>query len=317
MGKYRFNREKLEFVEEKRGIKGWIKAVFRYFIISILLAILYYVIFSLFVSTEEERALARETAILEEEYWKLQERIVVLDNTIKNLQYRDKEIYRSIFNAEPPVYSTTGDYNLFEGIDTTRMEAIVKDSKLRLSVIEEGMLRVDSSIVEINDALAALGPQVMSIPSIVPVRDFTIRQSGASIGGKVNPFYKTVAMHTGMDLLAASGTEVLAAADGVVETATRMGKKDGNSIVIDHGNGYVTKYNNLGSLKVRSRQKVKQGDVIGTIGMSGMSFAPHLHYEVWHNGAVMDPMNYFFASLTPQMYRDMAIIVANTGQSLD
>ncbi|MBQ7773547.1 MAG: M23 family metallopeptidase [Bacteroidales bacterium] len=317
MGKYRFNREKLEFVEEKRGIKGWIKAVFRYFIISILLAILYYIIFSLFVSTEEERALARETAILEEEYWKLQERIVVLDNTIKNLQYRDKEIYRSIFNAEPPVYSTTGDYNLFEGIDTTRMEAIVKDSKLRLSVIEEGMLRVDSSIVEINDALAALGPQVMSIPSIVPVRDFTIRQSGASIGGKVNPFYKTVAMHTGMDLLAASGTEVLAAADGVVETATRMGKKDGNSIVIDHGNGYVTKYNNLGSLKVRSRQKVKQGDVIGTIGMSGMSFAPHLHYEVWHNGAVMDPMNYFFASLTPQMYRDMAIIVANTGQSLD
>lgn len=317
MGKYRFNREKLEFIEEKRGIKGWIKAVFKYFTVSILLAILYYIIFSLFVSTEEERALARETAIMEEEYEKLQERISVLDNTIKNLQYRDKEIYRSIFNAEPPVYATPDDYNLFEGIDTTRMEAIVEDSRLRLSVIEKGMSRVDSSIVEIHGALAELGEGVTAIPSIVPVRDFKIRQSGASVGGKVNPFYKTVAMHTGMDLLAASGTEVLAAADGVVETATRMGKKDGNSIVIDHGNGYITKYNNLGSLKVRKREKVKQGDVIGTIGMSGMSFAPHLHYEVWHNGAVMDPMNYFFASLTPQMYREMAIIVANTGQSLD
>lgn len=317
MGKYRFNREKLEFVEEKRGIKGWIKAVFKYFISSILLAILYYIIFSLFVSTEEERALVRETAIMEEEYGKLQEKIDVLDNTIKNLQHRDMEIYRSIFNAEPPVYAAPGDYNLFEGIDTTRMESIVEDSRLRLSVIEEGMSRVEGSIVEINDALAALGDGVTAIPSIVPVRDFKIRQSGASVGGKVNPFYKTVAMHTGMDLLAASGTEVLAAADGIVEMATRMGKKDGNSIVIDHGNGYVTKYNNLGSLKVRKRQKVKQGDVIGTIGMSGMSFAPHLHYEVWHNGAVMDPMNYFFASLTPQMYRDMAVIVANTGQSLD
>lgn len=317
MGKYRFNREQLKFVEEKKGVKWWIRTILRYFLASLLLAVLYYVVFSLFVSTDEERALARETSLMEEEYGKLQDRIVVLDNAIKNLQQRDKEIYRSIFNADPPVYSLPDNYNLFDGIDTTRMESLVSDSKLRLSVIEKGMEKVDSSIVAINSALESLGEGVTSIPSIVPLRDFSIRQSGASLGEKVNPFYKTVTLHTGMDLLAAIGTEVLAPADGVVDTATRMGKKDGNSIVIDHKNGYITKYNNLGTLKVRKGQKVKQGDVIGTVGLSGMSFAPHLHYEVWHNGAVMDPMNYFFASLTPQMYRDMAIIVANTGQSLD
>ena len=133
----------------------------------------------------------------------------------------------------------------------------------------------------------------------------------------MHPFYKTVAMHTGMDLLAATGTPILAAADGVVESAVRNGKKDGINVTIDHGNGYVTVYKNMGKMNVRKRQKVKQGDVIGKVGMSGISFAPHLHYEVWYKGAVMNPMDYYFASLTPQMYRDMAVIVANTGQSLD
>ena len=156
-----------------------------------------------------------------------------------------------------------------------------------------------------------------AIPSIVPIRDFSIRQSGASVGRKVNPFYKSIVEHTGMDLLAGTGTEVLAAADGVVEKAVRNGKKEGNSIVINHKNGYVTKYIHMGDILVRQGQKVSQGTVIGRVGVSGMSFAPHLHYEVWFNDEVMDPMNYFFATVTPQMFREMAIVVANTGQSLD
>lgn len=315
--KYRFNKEQLNFVEEKRGVKGWIRIVLKYFLYSLLLALIYYVIFSLLVSTEQERSLARETQLMEQEYGKLQEKIEVLDNTIKNLQQRDREIYRSIFNAEPPVYSATGNYDMFEGIDTTRMESVVSDSKMRLEVIEKGVGRVNAAIVEINAILERMGDSIMSVPAIVPVKDFTIRQSGASVGEKVNPFYKTVALHNGMDILAASGTPVLASADGVVTVAERKGKKDGINVTVDHRNGYVTKYMNLGKMQVRKGQNVSRGDVIGSVGMSGMSFAPHLHYEVWYKGAVMDPMNYFFASLTPQMYREMAVIVANTGQSMD
>lgn len=315
--KYKFNKDQLNFVEDKRGFKGWMRIFVRYFILSILLTLLYYVAFSLLVSTEQERELARETELMEQEYEKLQEKLVVLDNTIKNLQQRDREIYWSIFNAEPPVYSSTEGYDMFEGIDTTRLESMVSDAKMRLEVIEKGMERVNAAIAEINVTLEGLGPEVTSIPSIVPVKDFTIRQTGASVGEKMHPFYKTVAMHTGMDLLAATGTPILAAADGVVESAVRNGKKDGINVTIDHGNGYVTVYKNMGKMNVRKRQKVKQGDVIGKVGMSGISFAPHLHYEVWYKGAVMNPMDYYFASLTPQMYRDMAVIVANTGQSLD
>ncbi len=317
MGKYRFNKEQLNFVEEKRGVKGWVKIFLKYFFGSILLAILYYAIFSLLVSTEQERELARETALMEQEYGKLQEKIGVLDNTIKNLQQRDREIYRSIFNAEPPVYSETGNYSLFEGLDTTRMESVVADTKMRIEVIERGMEKVNSSIADINSSLDTLGGRITAIPSIVPIKDFSIRQSGASVGMKVNPFYKTVTMHSGMDLLAAAGTSVLSAADGVVEKVERKGKKDGANVTVNHKNGYVTKYKNMGKIVVRKGQKLSQGDVIGNVGMSGMSFAPHLHYEVWFNGRMMDPLNYFFSDLTPEMYREMAIIVANTGQSLD
>ena len=315
--KYKFNKEQLNFVEDKRGFKGWVKIIFKYFGLSILLALLYYVVFSLLVSTEQEKVLARETQLMEQEYSKLQQKVGVLDNTIKNLQHRDREIYRSIFNAEPPVYSSMGDYDMFEGIDTTRMESMVSDAKMRLDVIEKGMGKVNSTIEEINSALEGLGESAKSIPSIVPIKDFTVRQTGASVGEKMHPFYKTVTMHTGMDLLAATDTPILAAADGVVESAVRNGKKDGINVTINHQNGYVTVYKNMGKMSVRKRQKVKQGDVIGSVGMSGITFAPHLHYEVWYNGQMMNPMDYFFSSLTPRMYRDMAVIVANTGQSLD
>lgn len=317
MNKYRFNKEQLKFVEDKRGVKGWILVGLRYFLGSLVLAFVYYIIFALVISTEKEKQLQVQTELMEQEYGKLQERSVVLDNTIKNLQQRDKEIYRSIFNSDPPAFSSNVDNDMFEGIDTTRIEAIIKGSGKRLDIMENGMVEVEKCIAEIADSLMVLGEDVTSIPSIIPIRDFTIRQSGASVGMKVNPFYKTVAMHSGMDLLAATGTQVIAAADGVVEKAVKKGKKEGSSIEISHKNGYVTKYKHLGDILVRKGQKIKQGAVIGRVGVSGMSFAPHLHYEVWFNGEMMDPMNYYFSTLTPEMFMDMAVIVANTGQSLD
>ena len=174
MGKYRFNKDQLKFVEDRRGSSGWVKLILKYFVASLFLAVLYYIVFALLVSTEQERALERETALMEEEYWKMQQKIDVLDNTIKNLQQRDREIYKSIFDAEPPVYSSLGDDLLFEGMDTTMIESVVEDSKVRLSVIERGMGRVNGSIGRIYANIDALGEGVSSLPSIVPVKNFSI-----------------------------------------------------------------------------------------------------------------------------------------------
>src|SRR5574344_1686207 len=304
MGKYRFNREQLKFVEDKLGLKGWVLKAVKYFIISILLAVLYYFVISLFFSTDRERRIARENKMLAQEYKMLKEKMKVLDNTVLNLKERDREIYKSIFNAEPPALSmdNADDESFFSQIDTSNNDRIIKYSREMLSRVENNASMVSKSIQVITAELTKLGASATNIPSIVPIRDFSIEQTGASIGNRVNPFYKTVRYHGGVDLLAATGTDVLAA---------------GNSVVINHKNGYVTKYYYLGDVLVSKGQSVKQGNVIARIGISGMSFAPHLHYEVTFRGKQMDPVNYFFSEMTPQMIREMMIITMNTGQSLD
>ncbi len=319
MGKYRFNREQLKFVEDRIGLKGWVKRAVRYFVLSVLIAVFYYLIVSLFFNTEQERRLARENELMEREYERLQEKIEVLDNTVKNLQFKDREIYRQIFDADPPAFSQSGNYEaeFFGRIDTTRNDMIVGYSRDKIAVMEAEAKSVDNAIEFITGELYRLGDSVARIPSIIPLRDFSIGQTGASVGQKINPFYKNVAMHSGIDLLGATGTDILAAADGVVELVVRKGKKAGNVIAINHGNGYVTRYMHVGDILVRQRQKVTQGTVIGRVGLSGMSFAPHLHYEVVYNGENMDPVYYFFSDLTPALFKEMVIITSNTGQSLD
>lgn len=319
MGRYKFNREQLKFVEDKRGLRGWMKRMVKYFVISILIAVLYYLVVSVFVSTEQERRLARENKLMEEEYERLQEKIEILDNTVKNLQLKDREIYKQIFDAEPPSVSGQENYEavFFAGIDTTRNDKIIAYSGDRIALMELKGALVGKAINSINSEFAKLGDDVKKIPSIVPLKDFSIGQTGASVGQKINPFYKTVSRHNGIDLLGAVGTEILAAADGVVELVSRKGKKEGNMITINHGNGYITRYMLVGDILVRQGQKVNQGAIIGRVGLSGMSFAPHLHYEVIYDGENMDPVNYFFADLTPALFKEMVIITSNTGQSLD
>ena len=319
MGKYRFNREQLKFVEDKLGLKGWVLKAIKYFIISLLLAVLYYFVISFFFSTERERRIARENKMMTQEYKTLKAKMKVLDNTVLNLKERDREIYKNIFNAEPPALSqeNTEEESFFSQIDTSNNERIIKYSSEMLSAVEKNTVMVDNSMKIITSELNKLGPSATNIPSIVPIRDFSIEQTGASIGNKVNPFYKTVRYHGGVDLLAATGTDVLAAADGVVMSQSKEDKGVGNSVVINHKNGYVTKYYYLGDLLVSRGQSVKQGNVIARVGISGMSFAPHLHYEVTFKGKQMDPVNYFFSDMTPQMLREMMIITVNTGQSLD
>ena len=124
-------------------------------------------------------------------------------------------------------------------------------------------------------------------------------------------------MHNGIDLLAALGTEVIASANGVVTDISRSDRGRGKQIVIEHWGGYKTVYSQLGDILVRKSQQVKQGSVIARVGNSGLSFAPHLHYEVHLDGKPVEPVNFFFADLKPEQYREMLMIAINTGQSLD
>jgi len=317
MSKYKFNKDQLKFVEDKLGIKGKLRIFLGYLIGSILLAILYYIIAALFINTREEERLLREREMMEQEYKNAVEKMNLLEDVLSDLQTRDREIYMNIFKSLPPdLVNSAYDAAVYEHLDSLEDMEVVKFSAQKSAEVEELVKKAGDKLDLIyNEFLGA--DNATDIPSILPIERLAVNQTGASLGMKIHPFYKTMQMHNGVDLLAAIGTEVVSVANGVVVEVTRSDRGRGNQIVIEHWGGYKTVYSHLGDMLVRKSQQVKQGSVIGRVGNSGLSFAPHLHFEVHLDGRAVEPVNYFFADLSPREYREMLMISLNTGQSLD
>ena len=317
MSKYKFNKDQLKFVEDKLGIKGKLRVFLGYLLASVLLAIFYYIIFALVFNTREEEHLLKERELMEQEFKNAAVKMDLLDNVLSDLQARDREIYMNIFKSSPPDLVNSANYAIiYDQLDSLEDMEIVKFSALKSDQLEKLVNSAGEKLNSIyNEFLGAVNST--DIPSIFPIKGLAVNQTGASLGMKIHPFYKTTEMHNGIDLLASIGTEVIAVANGVVTDVIRSDRGRGNQIIIEHWGGYKTVYSHLGDILVRKSQQLKQGTVIARVGNSGLSFAPHLHYEVHLDGKPVEPVNYFFADLTPQEYREMFMIAINTGQSLD
>ena len=312
---YIFDRKDIKFRKKRTSVWAVLRRILVFFVATISMAVLYYLVFALFFSTEEQQRLKDENRMYEAEYPELQRKEQLISDVIEGLRMKDDRIYEEIFSMSAPDLDPLSSVDFLKGMDSIPDTDIVIYAERKLDKAVAAADAVEANFIRIMQAVADSG--FVMPPMTNPLENFSFAQTGASVGEKINPFYKTVAMHNGMDLLAALGTPVLAGADGTVVKAVKNGKREGSSVTINHNNGYITVYNHLGKIKVRKGQRVKQGEMIAEVGLTGMSFAPHLHYEVWYNGKVMDPMDYFFSSITPQMYRDMAVVTANTGQSLD
>lgn len=318
MKRFRFNRELLNFSEERRSLAGWVGKFFKYLFASIIAALLYLTLFSLLFDSNKAAMLREESKMLKSEFGSLQQRMELLEGNISYLKERDRELYRLIFNAEPPAtYETVSSEEYYYQMDTTDFEQNVENISKVIENLSLQAAQISELLGGIEVQLRKIGKSATNLPSIVPLEGFMTDQTGASFGNKINPFYKTVRKHGGIDLLAQTGTFVLASADGTVSEVKRKDRVLGNYIVIDHHNGYKTKYCYLGEILVPKGRVVKQGGVIAKVGLSGMSFAPHLHYEVHFLEEEIDPMNFFFADLAPEVIRDMMVTSINTGQSLD
>ncbi len=316
MSRYKFNREQLKFVEEKLGLSGRVALFLKYAVGSLLLAVLYYIIFASVFNTRAEERLLRENEILASQYKAASQKMDVLDDVLSDLQKRDKEIYMSIFKSSPPELLSEYNPRLYMQLDTSSDFSLVNYTSDRIKFTDflagEQMRKIENIYADLQSIR-----NLSSIPAILPVKNLTITQTGAGMGKKIHPFYKTMYEHTGLDLLPGIGAEVVATANGTVSKLVKSDRDRGNQIRINHGNGFETYYAHLGDIFVRQGQVVQRGAVIARAGNSGLSFAPHLHYEVIHNGKIMDPVNYFFAELTPGNYREMMLIALNSGQSMD
>lgn len=279
------------------------------------MAILYYVIFALFFSTDTEKRLRDENRMYAKEFPELEKKEKMLSDVVDGLQIRDNMIYEEIFHTSAPTMDVVSSLDFLMGLDSIPDTDIVIYVEEKLDGLDAGVDMVErnfrSIFASIKDSSFVMPPMSN------PLGNFSFAQTGASVGDKINPFYKVKIRHNGLDLIAPAGEPVYASADGVVSDVVRSRKGLGNVITIDHGNGYSTRYAHLADMEVRKGTRVKKGRRLGYVGVSGNSFAPHLHYEVIRDTVVLDPVNHFFASVSPDEFVNMLIMSASTGQSMD
>lgn len=286
-----------------------------FFAASLSMAVLYYVIFALVFSTDEEKRLRTENKAYESELPELEEKERLLSDVVEGLRIKDDRIYEEIFHASAPNVDPINEIDILSGLDTIPDRELVRATEARLEKLDARAGSIEENFMEIARYLK--NDTIVIPPMALPLEKFSFAQTGASTGDKVNPFYKVKIRHNGLDMISASGEPVHAAADGVVAEITRSRKGLGNVVTIDHGNGYKTRYAHLADIAVSRGRMVKKGARIGDVGVSGNSFAPHLHYEVLKDSLVLDPVSHFFASVGPEEYVNMLIMSSMTGQSMD
>lgn len=319
--KYQFNKESLSYTQVRRGWRWYVGVAFRYFLAGLALALLVYVVFSLFSYTPSERRLAWERAQLDSAVAELNARYDQVSAVLSDIEGRDKSIYRTIFESEPSESDAEAAEqavsNLYQQLEDEGVEALLQrtDGLLaKLDTLSETQSRRFDTVVAL---VKQQGAAVRQIPSVQPVDNGKLTGMVASFGRRVHPFYKVLRMHTGVDYALPVGSSVYATADGTVRTIKRSERGYGNMIVVEHGALYATSYAHLEKINVRQGQSVRRGDVIGEVGNTGLSMAPHLHYEVLYKGEAVDPVNYFFGELGPLELERMERNAAQRGQTLD
>lgn len=283
-------------------------------------AVLYYMIFSFLFDTPAEYELRHSTDRLKNEYATLLAEYDSLAMVVDNVVERDRNIFAIIFDSEP--YDFDSEYNnkrveLHEALLTKSNRDMSATLKSSLDDLEQRLGELESSYSELNSALHILGSKRNNIPSIQPVTNHELTLLTAAYGTLMHPFYRTLQSHQGVDYAIPEGTRIFATADGIVKEVKGKNSTSGITVVIDHRNGYTTSYSHLQSVKVKRGRKVQRGDIIALSGNSGLSLAPHLHYEVRYNGMRVDPIHYFFMELTPDEYQRIMRIAQSGMQSFD
>ena len=283
-------------------------------------AVLYYVLFSLLFDTPAEYELRHSTDRLKEEYNTLLAKRDSLAIVVENVVERDKSIFAIMFESEP--YNFDSEYNN-ERVDlqialNTKSNSEMSDKlTASISTLEQKMTALEESYGKIDTMMTALGSKRNKIPSIQPVTNHELTLLTAAYGTLMHPFYRTLQHHQGVDYAIPEGTRVFATADGIVKEIKGKNSTSGLTVIIDHGNGYTTSYSHLQSVKVKRGKRVQRGDIIALSGNSGLSLAPHLHYEVRYNGMRVDPIHHFFMELTPEEYQRIMRIAQSGMQSFD
>lgn len=277
------------------------------------------VLLSLFGSPSE-KDLRMENSRLLSQYNILSSRLDEAEEVMRRLQQRDDNLYRVIMQADPVAEdlrtATYRNTNRYEELMDMANSRLVVNTTRQMDVLARQIYIQSKSFDEVVDLCRQHDKMLECIPAIQPVANKNLKQTASGYGMRIDPIYKTVKFHAGMDFSANIGTPVYVTGNGTVKQAGWDGLY-GNCIIVDHGFGYVTRYAHLNKMKVRVGQKVVRGEVIGEVGSTGKSTGPHLHYEVHVKGEIVNPVNYYFMDLSADDYDRMVEIAANHGKVFD
>lgn len=299
---YHFNTKTLSFEKVKLSVKDIVKRVLWIFASALTFAAIFIWIAFYLIDSPKEKMLQQENEKLKAQIKSLDKRLDVMSDALADIENRDDNIYRVIFETNPlpaeqryPQLYAQKNANLDNG-DAFELMKGVSDKADRLIVQLSAQSR---SFDTIADVAQRKSDMLMSIPAIRPMKNIHSVTSG--FGRRYHPILKTMRMHTGVDIAAPKGTPIYATADGRVTSQTG-GSGYGITVVINHGYSYQSLYAHLSKKVVKPGEKVKRGQLIGYVGNTGLSFGPHLHYEVIKGGVKVNPVHYFFDDITPQEY---------------
>ncbi len=320
MGKEQFfyNPKTLTYEKKRKSGGQILLRIFRFLFTFGVFAAMGIVLAYSFFDSPKERMLKREIAQYEFQYTLLNDRLDQMESVMNNLQDKDDNIYRVIFEAEPIPQSVRGagfgGVDRYARLDGYKNSQIIIETTKKLDKLTSQMVVQSKSFDEVFELARNKSLMLASIPAILPIE----KAQGNIISGygmRYHPILKVRRMHWGIDITAQSGTPIYATADGTISFNGRKGGY-GKTCVVDHGYGYQTLYGHMKTITARKGSKVKRGEIIGYVGSTGLSQSPHVHYEVIYNNKKVNPVNYFYNDFTPEEFEQVLELASRDTQVL-
>jgi len=319
--KYFYNTNTLRYERLEIPLRIKLLRVFGFVASALVTAALIAYLAFRFIGSPKEKILELQNREIRADFISLAEQVQRMERQMKELEKRDNEVYRAIFEATPIP-------------DSARAQELA--TQLEIDKVEKlGSRELVTSITKtVNNVLARMEAQRSSYqevaqlikdkerllahtPAIQPVSNKNLNRIASGFGYRIDPIYKTTKLHAGLDFTAPQGTPIYATANGRVETAGNIGDGYGRHVIVNHGYGYKTLYAHMVRVKARVGQTVKRGEVIGWVGSTGKSTGPHCHYEVIKNGRPIDPIYFFYNDLSPEQYQQILKLAGSSNQSFD
>ena len=319
--KYYYNTHTLRYEKLETPLRVKLLRFFGFIAAALVTAALISFFAFRFIGSPNEKLLRIENEEMKDRYRELNGHLNNIEQQMAELEKRDNEVYRSIFEANPIPDSarakTIEKQQQIAKVESMEESDLINSIISTLNNLSNRVHAQKASFEEVTELVKNKEQLLAATPAIQPVSDKELKKIASGFGYRIDPVYKTVKLHLGLDFTAPAGTPIYATADGTIEFAGNRGDGYGNHIIINHGFGYKTLYGHMYRIKANVGQRVKRGEVIGWVGSTGKSTGPHCHYEVIKNGNKIDPIYFFYNDLTPEQFDRLLKVAAASNQNFD